>query len=166
VLLVHVPGDPPDRAALARRVAPLEQHDHAHVLHLEVLLQLEQLDLQPAQLRLGMSLAGRRRAVAAERFELSQQLAVLLDQLRHPQRPVVEHDDRVEASGQGTSAGRAGEVPGSGTAGGAVRQFDQRHRGRFRAQQLDGRAAGTVRLSCGHPDTSVVSAGSSVLAGS
>jgi hypothetical protein len=164
VLLVHEPGDPPDRAALARRVAPLEQHDHAQVVHLQVLLQLEQLDLQVAQLRPGTPLPDPLRAAAAERFELPQQLPVLLDQLRYPQRTVVEHDDRVEASGQGTSPRRADEVPGSGTTGrAAIGRFHQRHRDRFRSQQLDGRAAGTLRLSCGHPaylrgDGSVVTA--------
>ena len=45
VLLVHVPGDPTDRAALAGGVAPLEQHDHATVVVLEVALQRQQLDL-------------------------------------------------------------------------------------------------------------------------
>ena len=45
VLLVHVAGDAADGAALSRRIAALEHHDHALRLAFEVALQLQQLHL-------------------------------------------------------------------------------------------------------------------------
>jgi hypothetical protein len=47
---VQALGDPLDDAALARSVAPLEDHDHLETAALDRLLQLDELDLEPCQL--------------------------------------------------------------------------------------------------------------------
>ena len=59
VLGVHVARDAPDRPALARGVAALEQDDHAPLLGLEVLLELQQLDLERLERALRAALAHR-----------------------------------------------------------------------------------------------------------